>query len=48
MWADQKPLQGNIFYIALQPEQYLDIAREQGQYLDIAREHLFFDLYFDL
>ena len=43
MWADQRPLQGNVSYISLQPGQYLDIALEQGQYLDIAQEHLFFD-----
>ena len=29
-WADQRLLQGNISYIALEPGQYLDIAREGG------------------
>ena len=29
-WADQRLLQGNIRYIALEPGQYLDIAREGG------------------
>ena len=48
VWADQRTLQGNISYIALQPGQYLDIAQERGEYLDIAREHLSFDLHFDL
>ena len=27
-WADQRPLQGNISYISLQPGQYIYIARE--------------------
>ena len=36
-WADQRPLQGNISYIALQPRQCLDITRERGQYLVIIR-----------
>ena len=29
-WANQRPLQGNISYIALKPGQYLDIARDEG------------------
>ena len=37
-WADQRLLQGNIFYIALLRGQYLDIALKLGQYLDIAQE----------
>ena len=37
-WAGQRPMQGNISYI----------AREQGQYLDISQEGGFFDPHFDL
>ena len=40
MWADQRLLEGNIYYIDLLPGQYLDIAREGGLQLP-------FDLPFD-
>ena len=39
VWADQRPVQGNIFYISLQPGQYI---------VYIAREGGFFDPHFDL
>ena len=38
-WADQRPVQGNISYISLQPGQYI--------YKIIAQEGGFFDPHFD-
>ena len=40
-WADQRLLQGNISYIALQPGKYLDTAQESSFQLS-------FDTHFDL
>ena len=40
VWTDQRTLQGNISYIALQPGQYLDTAWESGfldpQHVEVA------------
>ena len=47
-WEDQKPVQGNISYIALQPGQYLDISLQPGQYLDIAWESGSYNPHFNL
>ena len=47
-WADQRPVQGNISYISLQPGQYIYCpGRNQGNTY-IAREGGFFDPHFDL
>ena len=56
LWADQRPVQGNISYISLQPGQYIYIAREgtraiyilPGKVVYIAREGGSFDPHFDL
>ena len=47
-WADQRPVQGNISYISLQPGQYILPGKEPGQYIYIAREGDSFDPHFDL
>ena len=47
-WADQRPVQGNISYIALQPGQYkYCLGRNQGN-IYITREGGSFDPHFDL
>ena len=47
-WADQRPVQGNISYISLQPGKYIYCPERNQGNIYITQEGGFFDPHFQL